>query len=47
MQNYDLEAMNARIQADSSLIQEILSEAGKIIVGQRTLLERISYRITM
>jgi MoxR-like ATPase len=41
MQNYDLEAMNARIQADSSLIQEILSEAGKIIVGQRTLLERL------
>ena len=41
MQNYDLEAMNARIQADSSLIQEILNEAGKIIVGQRTLLERL------
>ena len=41
MQNYDLEAMNARIQADSSLIQEILDEAGKIIVGQRTLLERL------
>ena len=41
MQNYDLEAMNARIQADSSLIQEILIEAGKIIVGQRTLLERL------
>ena len=41
MQNYDLEAMNARIQADSSKIQQILKEAGKIIVGQRTLLERL------
>lgn len=41
MQNYDLDAMNARIQADSSLIQQILDEAGKIIVGQRNLLERL------
>ena len=41
MQNYDLEGMNARIQEDSSKIQQILNEAGKIIVGQRTLLERL------
>lgn len=41
MQNYDLEAMNARIKADSSKIQKILKEAGKVIVGQRTLLERL------
>lgn len=41
MQNYDLEAMNARIQEDSSKIQSILKEAGKVIVGQRTLLERL------
>ncbi len=41
MQNYDLDAINARIQADSSLIQNILNEAGKIIVGQRALLERL------
>ena len=41
MQNYDLDAMNARIQEDSSLIQQILDEAGKIIVGQRNLLERL------
>ena len=41
MQNYDLDAMNARIQEDSSKIQQILNEAGKIIVGQRTLLERL------
>lgn len=41
MQNYDLDAMNARIQEDSSKIQQILDEAGKIIVGQRTLLERL------
>ncbi len=41
MQNYDLDAINARIQADSSLIQDILNEAGKIIVGQRALLERL------
>ncbi len=41
MQNYDLEAINARIQDDSSLIQDILNETGKIIVGQRTLLERL------
>ena len=41
MQNYDLEAINARIQADSSLIQDILNETGKIIVGQRALLERL------
>ena len=41
MQNYDLEAMNARIQEDSSKIQSILDEAGKVIVGQRTLLERL------
>ena len=31
--------MNARIEADSGLIQQILTEAGKIIVGQRALLE--------
>ncbi len=41
MQNYDIEAMNARIQDESSLIQDILNEAAKIIVGQRTLLERL------
>lgn len=41
MQNYDLDAMNARIQQDSSLIQQILDEAGKIIIGQRNLLERL------
>ncbi len=41
MQNYDLDAINTRIQADSSLIQDILNEAGKIIVGQRALLERL------
>ncbi len=39
MQNYDLEAMNARIQADSGLVQQILTETGKIIVGQSELLE--------
>ena len=37
--NYDLEAMNARIQADSGLVQQILTEAGKVIVGQTALLE--------
>ncbi len=41
MQNYDLDAMNARIQEDSGKIQQILNEAGKIIVGQRALLERL------
>lgn len=41
MQNYDLDAINARIQDDSTLIQGILNEAGKIIVGQRALLERL------
>ena len=41
MQNYDLDAMNARIKEDSSLIEQILDEAGKIIVGQRNLLERL------
>lgn len=41
MQNYDLDAMNARIKEDSILIQQILDEAGKIIVGQRNLLERL------
>lgn len=41
MQNYDLDAMNTRIEADSGLVQNILTEAGKIIVGQRTLLERL------
>ncbi|MCG9125979.1 AAA family ATPase [Candidatus Poribacteria bacterium] len=41
MQNYDLDAMNARIEADSGLVQNILDEACKIIVGQRTLLERL------
>ena len=41
MQDYDLDAMNARIQEDSSLIRQILDEAGKIIVGQRNLLERL------
>ncbi len=41
MQNYDLDAMNTRIEADSVLVQNILTEAGKIIVGQRTLLERL------
>ena len=39
MQNYDLEAMNARIQADSGRIQQILTETGKVIVGQSALLE--------
>ncbi|MCE2412590.1 AAA family ATPase [Candidatus Poribacteria bacterium] len=39
MQNYDLEAINARIQADSGLIQQILTETGKVIVGQSALLE--------
>ena len=39
MQNYDLEAMNARIQADSGHIQQILTESGKVIVGQSELLE--------
>lgn len=41
MKNYDLDAMNSRIEADSGLIQKILTETGKIIVGQRTLLERL------
>lgn len=41
MENYDLEAMNARIQEESSKIQSILKEAGKVIVGQRALLERL------
>lgn len=41
MENYDLDAMNTRIEADSGLVQKILTEAGKIIVGQRTLLERL------
>ena len=41
MQNYDLDAMKARIQEDSGKIQQILDEAGKIIVGQSTLLERL------
>ena len=31
--------MNARIQADSGLIQQILTETGKVIVGQSALLE--------
>ncbi len=31
--------MDARIQADSGLIQQILTETGKVIVGQRALLE--------
>ena len=39
MQNYDLETMNARIQADSGLVKQILTETGKIIVGQSELLE--------
>ncbi|MDD9975747.1 MAG: AAA family ATPase, partial [Candidatus Poribacteria bacterium] len=39
MQNYDLEAMNARIEADSRFIQQILTEVGKVIVGQKVLLE--------
>ena len=39
MQNYDLEAMNARIQADSGLVKQILTETGKVIVGQSALLE--------
>lgn len=41
MQNYDLDAINARIETESTLIQGILNEAGKIIVGQRALLERL------
>ena len=41
MENYDLDAMNTRIEADSGLVQKILTEAGKIIVGQCTLLERL------
>jgi MoxR-like ATPase len=39
MQNYDLEAMNARIQADSGLVRQILTETGKVIVGQSELLD--------
>ena len=39
MQQYDLDAMNARIEADSGLIQQILAETGKVIVAQRDLLE--------
>ena len=39
MQQYDLDAMNARIKADSGLIQQILAETGKVIVAQRDLLE--------
>ena len=39
MESYDLEAMNARIQADSGLVQQILTETGKVIVGQKALLE--------
>ena len=39
MQNYDLEAMNVRIQADSGLVKQILTETGKVIVGQSALLE--------
>ena len=31
--------MNARIQADSGLVQQILTETGKVIVGQKALLE--------
>ena len=39
MQQYDLDAMNARIEADSGRIQQLLAETGKVIVGQRALLE--------
>ena len=39
MQQYDLDAMNVRIEADSGLIQQILAETGKVIVAQRDLLE--------
>lgn len=41
MQKYDLTALNERIQSESTFVDEIFAEIGKIIVGQRYMIERL------
>ncbi|MBI1930629.1 AAA family ATPase [Candidatus Poribacteria bacterium] len=41
MQGYDLTALNERIQSESAFVDEIFEEIGKIIVGQRYMIERL------
>ena len=41
MQGYDLTALNERIQSESTFVDEIFEEIGKIIVGQRYMIERL------
>jgi len=37
----DVQALTERIQKDSAFIDEILTEVGKVIVGQRAMVERV------
>ncbi len=39
--NYDIEVLNERVERESRFLQEIGEELGKVIVGQRYLLDRL------
>ena len=39
--NPDIQALHERIQKESAFVDQVLSEAGKVIVGQKTMVERV------
>lgn len=41
MQSIDIEALNQQIFADSAFVDQVNAEAGKVIVGQENMLERL------
>ena len=41
MQSIDIEALNQQIYIDSAFVEQLNEEASKVIVGQKTMLERL------
>ena len=41
MQRAELNALNARIESESAFIEKLLAEIGKIIIGQKYMVERL------
>ncbi len=41
MQQVDIQAINAKIEQESAFVEKIMSEIGKVIVGQKYMVERL------
>jgi MoxR-like ATPase len=39
--NADIQALHERVQQESAWVDQVLAETGKVIVGQRTMVERV------